>query len=146
MAVIPSGGIEPNIVILGSGLGDVKHLALETLPVDPAAIRLLQTKIYATCGDKSENRNPKSESNPKFKGRKLIQSRRLPFDFFLRISDLFRISTFEFRICGLAALGNKIKIGKFEEQIQSSHRCIRGFLLDPAAIHAGRTGFFWISC
>jgi len=48
---------------------------------------------------KSEIRISKSETNPKLEERKLEIEFAPMIHFSLRISDLFRISVFEFRIC-----------------------------------------------
>jgi len=49
-----------------------------------------------TKNPKSESRNPKQSQNPKYKGSKQIA---IGFRIFvIRISDLFRISRFGFRI------------------------------------------------
>jgi hypothetical protein len=51
---------------------------------------------------KSENRNPKSETNPKSEEKIPNKAQFQVPVFFLWISDLFRISIFGFRIYGLA--------------------------------------------
>jgi hypothetical protein len=61
-------------------------------------------EFSAPCGEKSEIRISKSETNSGLKGEKSKLGGNVFRSLAFRILHLFRFSDFEFRICGLAAL------------------------------------------